>query len=130
MFHYDRRDYPDSGERDDGIYESRWGESPRDRLERNPDRDPDARERDPRDPFLDALDLPRGVERELVQHERERLYELNGNDSRMLATIGAFRVVRERETKDFRDAEDSLDHLRDQGLIHSVQMTHTSAPIP
>jgi hypothetical protein len=54
--------------------------------------------------------------------ERERLYELNGNDSRLLATIGAFRVVRDRDLEEFRDAAESLDHLRDQGLIHAVQI--------
>lgn len=40
----------------------------------------------------------------------------------MLATIGAFRVVRERDLENFRDVEVSLEHLRDQGLIHSVQI--------
>jgi hypothetical protein len=28
--------------------------------------------------------------------ERERRYEINGTDSRVLATVGAFRVVAER----------------------------------
>lgn len=35
----------------------------------------DPRDRDPRDPFVDALDLPCGLKRELVQDERERLYD-------------------------------------------------------
>ena len=40
MFDFDPRDYDDARDRDrEGIYDSRWGE-------------------DPRDPFADALDLP------------------------------------------------------------------------
>ena len=31
-----------------------------------------------------------------MQDDREKLYELNSEDSRMLATIGAFRVSRSR----------------------------------
>jgi hypothetical protein len=117
---FDPRDYADERERDNQMYGSSWGEDPRERHNREFVLDP--RDHDPRDPFVAGLDLPHGVERELVQDDRERLYELNRDDSRMLATIGAFRVVRERDLKDFRDAEDTLDHLRDQGLIHSVQI--------
>lgn len=107
---FDPRD--DSYARED----ERWG------YER--DRDDRARD-DPRDPFVDGLDLPRGVERELVQDDREHLYELNGEDSRMLATIGAFRVVSERDLHDVRDAsvdprDETLEHLRDEGLIRFV----------
>ena len=40
----------------------------------------------------------------------------------MLSTIGAFRVIDERELLDFHDAERSLDHLRDEGLIQTVQI--------
>ncbi len=39
-----------------------------------------------------GLDLPRGDERELVV-DRDRVYELDGEDSRTLAVVGAFRVV-------------------------------------
>ena len=51
-------------------------------------RDHDARERtsDPRDPFADGLELPRGPERETVL-DGEHRYELNGDDSRTLATV-------------------------------------------
>jgi hypothetical protein len=107
---FDPRD--DSYARDD----ERWGY----------DRDRDDRDRDdPRDPFVDGLDLPGGLERELVQDERENLYELNGEDSRMLATIGAFRVVSEHDLHDARDASvdprgDTLEHLRDERLIRFV----------
>jgi hypothetical protein len=108
-------------ERDD-TYDSQWGEDPRDRNER--ERDPS--EWDPRDPFIEGLDLPRGVERELVQDEREHVYELNGEDSRMLATIGAFRVVSEHDLRDLHDAsnpsDNALDHLNDEGLIRFVQI--------
>jgi hypothetical protein len=97
-----------------------WGEDSRDRDDR--ERDVDRRERDPRDTFVEGLDLPRGAERELVVDDREREYELNGEDSRMLATIGAFRVIPERALEGFRGAEDTLKHLRDEGLIHTVQI--------
>jgi hypothetical protein len=72
------------------IYDPRWGEDARDRDE--PERGVDARERDLRDPWS-KLDLPRGQEPELIQDERENLYGANGEDSRMLAAIGAFRIV-------------------------------------
>jgi hypothetical protein len=40
------------------------------------------------------LDLPRGRERRPVR-DRDRVYEINGEQGRMLATVGAFRVVSE-----------------------------------
>lgn len=46
------------------------------------------------DPFTRDLDLPRGPEREQVR-ARDRVYEIDGDESRTLATIGAFRVVAE-----------------------------------
>lgn len=111
---FDPRDYDEARE------DERWGYD-RDRDDRERDRD------DPRDPFVDSLDLPRGLERELVQDDRENLYALNGEDSRMLATIGAFQVVAERDLDDVRDAyadprDATLDHLRDEGLIRFVQI--------
>lgn len=119
MFDFDPRDSSDARDRDaDGLSLSRWDADPRDRDE--PDRELDLRKRDPRDPFVDSLDLPRGLERGLVQDDRERLYELHGDDSRTLATIGAFRVISERDLDGFREAEDSLAHLRDEGLIRTV----------
>jgi hypothetical protein len=124
MFDFDPRDSGDARDRDsEDVSLSRWDEDPRDRDEPELDQ----RDRDPRDPFVDGLDLPRGLERELVQDERERLYELNGEDSRMLATIGAFRVVAERDLDDVRDVsvdprDTTLDHLQDEGLIRFVQI--------
>ena len=104
---------------------------PRDRdederhSERDRDRDRD-RGHDPRDPFVDGLDLPRGLEREIVLDDRDRTHELNAEDSRTLATVGAFRVVSE---SDLRGRDDSLDprddhhrHLRDEGLMRSVSL--------
>jgi len=101
---------------DDARDDERWGYG-RDVGERGAG---DARDRDdPRDPFVDGLDLPRGLERELVQDQRECLYELNGEDSRTLAAVGAFRIVPERDLMEPRDASsdrhDSLEHLRDEG---------------
>lgn len=89
-------------------------------------RERDGRERDvdPRDPFVDGLELPRGPEREIVV-DGGRRYELNGDDSRTLATVGAFRVVDERDLREIRRElhewrQPDLRHLRDQGLIRSV----------
>jgi hypothetical protein len=91
-------------------------------------RDQDARERasDPRDPFADGLKLPRGPEREIVLDDEHR-YELNGDDSRTLATVGAFRVVAERDLREMHDdsanwREPDLRHLRDQGLNQFVKL--------
>lgn len=122
MFDFDPRDSADARDPEhQDIYDPRWGDDPRDRDER----ERDARDRDPRDPFVDGLDVPRGLERELVQDDREHLYELNGEDSRKLATVGAFRVVAERDLDDVRDPsadprDDTLDHLCDEGLIRFV----------
>ena len=106
--------------------DGRQGE-PDDLQEREIDRDHhrDARNSDapdPRDVLLADLDLPRGAEREVVW-DHERAYELNGEDSRNLATVGAFRVVPEGDLRDPRDElldprQDSLDHLREIGRAH------------
>jgi hypothetical protein len=61
--------------------------------------DPRERGHDPRDVFLDGLELPRGLERELVL-DRGHRYEMNGEESRTLAATGAFRVVSERDLSD------------------------------
>ena len=122
---FDPRDN-DTRERDDlPVHEVRWGDAdPRDQDDRERDlgRERDPRDHDPREPFVAGLELPRCPERELVYDERENLYELNRDDSLTLATIGAFRVVGERDLTDLHDAERSLDHLRDEGLIHTVQV--------
>jgi len=81
---------------------------------------------DPRDVFLDGLELPRGLEREVVL-DRDHRYEINGEESRTLAATGAFRVVSERDLRDARDVsfdarDDRLGHLRDEGLIQTVSL--------
>jgi hypothetical protein len=88
---------------------------------RHRDRDGGERDLDPRDVFLGGLELPRGREREIVIDGDHR-YELNGDDSRSLATIGAFRVITERDLRDARDESSDprdadLRHLRDEGLM-------------
>jgi hypothetical protein len=127
---FDPRDYADPRDRDAfNIYDERWLGDPRDQDDRERDfeRDLDPRDHDPREPFVEGLELPHGLERELVQDDRENLYELNGEDSRMLATIGAFRVVAERDLESVRDPDwdprdDTLEHLRDEGLIRFVAL--------
>lgn len=101
---------------------------PDDARERSDERERDARDRstDPRDTFTNDLELPRGPDREIVTDGDHR-YELNGDDSRTLATVGAFRVVAERDLRDPRDAsnewrEPDLRHLRDEGLMRSVSL--------
>ena len=54
-------------------------------------------------------------------------YELNGDDSRTLAAVGAFRVVAEDDLRDPRNEsnnwrEPDLRHLRDEGLTRSVAL--------
>ena len=63
-------------------------------------------ERDPRDVFTRDLDLPRGRERRPVR-DRDRVYEIDGTESRVLATIGVFRVVSESDLHDLRDDSNS-----------------------
>ena len=131
---FDPRDYGDP--RDDGdfdSYDARWLDEPRDPDDRYRDveRDIDSRNHDPRDAFVEGLELPCGVERELVQDDRENLYELNREDSLTLATIGAFRVVAERDLETVHDSDsgshhDTLGHLRDEGLIRFVSVSEDS----
>jgi hypothetical protein len=116
---FDPRDFNEARDIDhQSIYGFRRAEDERQRHER------EARDPDPRDAFVGSVDLPLGLERELVQDSRERLYELNGDESRMLATIGAFRVVSERDVDAFRGARESLEHLREEELIRSVPIGH------
>src|SRR5688500_17679600 len=98
---WDRYDPRSSNDRDrddvdDRSRGSRGGSGERDH----------AADRDTRDVFTKDLDLPRGRERRPVQ-ERDRVYEINGTESRMLATIGAFRVVSETDLYRLRDDSES-----------------------
>jgi hypothetical protein len=76
--------------------------------------------RDHRSVFTRDIDLPRGRERRPVR-DRDRVYEINGDESRMLGTIGAFRVLAESDLHDPRDESISprrnVRHLEDEGLI-------------
>jgi hypothetical protein len=134
---FDARDR-DSRKRDDGIHdrEDDWltlrrgpgSAAVRDREEdvRERDREPRDRAHDvsglnPRDVFMRNLDLPRGPERELV-HDRDRDYALNGSEARTLSTVGAFRVVSERDLREPREDVFDLRHLEDQGLVHRVPL--------
>lgn len=99
-----RDDARDRDGREDGrerVYEAR-------------DRD----EHDLRDGLMRDLDLPRGDERELVV-DRDRVYELDAEDSRTLAAVGAFRVVPEHDLDIDRE---TLSHLRDEGLVETVDL--------
>jgi hypothetical protein len=100
----------------------RWGNDPRERDDDS--RDPDAV--DPRDVFVNKLDLPRGPERELVR-DRDREYTLRGSESRTLSLVGVFRVVPASDLRDHdgRPADPrkgDLRHLREQGLIRTVPL--------
>jgi DNA-binding MarR family transcriptional regulator len=80
----------------------------------------------PGDVFARGLDLPRGAARERVQspaHDRE--YALRGSEVRVLATIGAFKVVAANDLRDDHGRPGDLRHgdmerLRDAGLVRSV----------
>jgi len=92
------------------------------------DRTEDLRDRDgdPRDVFTLNLDLPRGLEREIVR-DRDREYTLRGSESRTLATVGAFRVVSSRDLRDHHDRpadprSGDLRHLGEQGLVEATRV--------
>ena len=78
----------------------------------------DRDEQDPREALVRDLDLPRGDERELVL-DRDRVYELDGDDSCTLAVVGAFRVVPEH---DLDLPHDTLENLHDQRLVELVDL--------
>ena len=104
---YDPRSDRGGWDRNSG---SRGGSSERDRNEHG----------DPRDVFTRDLDLPRGRERQPVR-ERDRAYDIDGTESRLLGTIGAFRVVSEGDLHDHRHQSSNrrhgIRHLEDEGLI-------------
>ena len=87
-------------------------------------RSPDRATGDPRDIAVRHVDLPSGPRREPVR-VRGRDYSLNGSQSRVLATVGAFRVVSSHDLEvsfglagDHRSAD--LRHLRENGLVETV----------
>jgi len=122
--------------------DARWGEDPRDRDDGSRDlsrgsrggSDPRERERvDPRDVFMEGVNLPRGMDREHV-HFRDHDYTLRGSETRTLTTVGAFRVVLANDLRDTFDQ--SLDprhgelwHLRDSGLAQTVRLDRDTAVV-
>ena len=106
------------------MSDARWGDpreyGERDRGDERP-RVYDPRDRDAQDPrhgLMRDLDLPRGDERELVV-DRDRVYELDGEDSRTLAVVGAFRIVPE-QALDL--PHETLENLHDQRLVEVVDL--------
>jgi len=123
------RDHDDDGRSFGRGPSSRDGQSDHSSPSRDDERWPDPRERDvdPRDAFMQKLDLPRGPEREIVYDTREREYSLRGSETRTLSTVGAFRVVPARDLRDHsgREADPrdgDLRHLREQGLVNTVRL--------
>lgn len=118
---YDARWSDDARHRDGGSRElsrgGRGGGDPRERERERPE---------PREVFARHVNLPSGREREHVW-VRDHYHMLRGSESRTLASVGAFRVVR---TDDLRDAhEKTLDprhgelwHLREAGLVQTVRL--------
>ena len=79
---------------------------------------------DPRSALTRDLELPRGEGRERVR-TRHQEYWLSGAEVRMLAAVGAFRVVPAgdlREPEAGRSARQTRDlkHLRDTGLVRTM----------
>ena len=110
-----------------GPASDRGDDDTRDGEEARRDRAREGRGHDhyPRDTFLRDVDLPHTLDREVV-FDRDDRYELNGDESRSLATVGAFRVVAERDIGGSRDdpshSSRSLAHLRDQKLVRFVSL--------
>jgi DNA-binding PadR family transcriptional regulator len=71
---------------------------------------------------MDRLTLPRGQERQPV-HVRGQVYRLRESESRILATVGSFRVVRADHLQTMRSSRDAwtgdLRSLADQGLVQT-----------
>ncbi len=78
-----------------------------------------------RDVFVRAVDLPLGDERELLR-SRDRIHAIDGSDSRLLATIGAFRVIAERDLDQgharLASVREHLKHLEAEGLLQRTQV--------
>ncbi len=81
---------------------------------------PGHRDCDARAPFTRDLDLPDGRQREPAR-DRDRVYDIDGSEARMLATVGSFRVVAEHDLTALRDdarkTDQSIRHLEASGLI-------------
>jgi hypothetical protein len=113
---WNRYDPRSSNDHDDGVDRSRGSRGG------GSDRVP-ADDRDPRDVFTRDVDLPRSRERR-PGRERDHVYEINATESRMLATVGAFRVVAESDLHDGRgDTRKGLRHLEREGLVRTSPLS-------
>ena len=79
---------------------------------------------DPHEVFSRDLDLPRGSSRRPVR-DRDQTYELRGSEVRMLATVGAFRVVpsgdlRQELGRPIDPWSGDLRRLREAGLVRTI----------
>lgn len=72
--------------------------------------------RDPRDILRQQLELPEGRQREQVWCG-EKSYELRNSDVRLLAAVGAFRVVDVQDFKVTNPWSGDIGHLREAGLV-------------
>jgi hypothetical protein len=132
---FDPRDYDSRDEDRFDVARDRGGRGGSDRDDpRTTEREREERTRDidARQVFTRHLDLPRGLERELVR-DRDREYTLRGSESRTLATLGAFRVVSSRDLRDYNDRptdprSGDLRHLREQGLVETVRVAGYREP--
>lgn len=103
-----------------------------DRL--GPSRAPETRDQVTHRPGIpmDRLTLPRGPDREPVE-VREHVYRLRESESRILATVGAFRVVRADDLQPTHSSRDvwtgDLRSLADQGLVQSRTVEVNREPI-
>jgi hypothetical protein len=75
---------------------------------------------------MQGLSLPRGEERERVEF-RDREYSLNGSETRVLATVGAFRIMSPDDLGDGEHGRDAWHgdwrHLGEQGLLTHETIT-------
>jgi hypothetical protein len=108
------------------------GHGKSDRAWRNPsERESTERPRDDdrrADVPLDRLLLPQGTRREIVTLG-DRAFLIRGSETRVLATVGAFRVVREDDLAHARNAQSVLvdvRHLSDDGFVErrTVPINH------
>lgn len=81
---------------------------------------------------MDRLTLPRGAAREALQ-VRGHVYRLRASESRMLATVGTFRVVRADDLQPIRSSRDAwtgdLRSLAEQGLVQLKTVDVNRAPV-
>ena len=124
------------------MFDSRWGDDPRDRDDNSRDVSrgsrggSDSRDRDPVDPrdvFMQGVDLPRGREREHV-HTHDHDYTLRASETRTLTIVAAFRVVPASDLRDtFGHALDprqgELWHLRVSGLVQTHRLDRDSTVV-